>query len=298
MDFYRRRDIGIFPAWACGENQQINLLGGEMKRIILSIFAFIVICSINILAQSEPEIMSYKEYGTIKHKRPYVLKYKTEKGELLYFGIGHAYRYDDPQIAELERKIAEFRPTLILNESAKEAVEKYGEPGLMSFLAKKHNIPVKSLDPPRMEEIKYILSLRRWTLEQVMLFYGLRRIPENNKKTNPVSPDALIEEMLKASAKMPGSDGLPKTLAELEVSVKKHLPAVTDWRKIDQKVFDPNPDLGLFTNDIADASVNFRGKYMVKTLAAEIEKGERVLAVVGASHVVKQERALKKIFVK
>jgi hypothetical protein len=97
---------------------------------------------------------------------------------------------------------------------------------------------------------------------------------------------------------MPGSDGLPKTLAELEVSVKKHLPAVTDWRKIDQKVFDPNPDLGLFTNDIADASVNFRGKYMVITLAAEIEKGERVLAVVGASHVVKQERALKKIFVK
>jgi hypothetical protein len=214
-----------------------------MKRIILSIFAFTVICSINILAQSEPEIMSYKEYGTIKHKRPYVLKYKTEKGELLYFGIGHAYRYDDPQIAELERKFAEFRPMLILNESgtppvaesAKEAVEKYGEPGLMSFLAKKHNIPIKSLDPPRMEEIKYILSLKRWTLEQVMLFYGLRRIPENNKKTNPVSPDALIEEMLKASVKMPGSEDLPKTLTEFEASVKKHLPTVTDWRKIDQK---------------------------------------------------------------
>jgi pheromone shutdown protein TraB len=37
---------------------------------------------------------------------------------------------------------------------------------------------------------------------------------------------------------------------------------------------------------------------MVKTLAAEVEKGERVFAVVGASHVVKQERALKKLFVK
>ena len=143
-----------------------------MKGTILSVFAFILICSSNVFAQSEPEIMSYKEYGTIRHKRPYVLKYKTEKGEMLYFGIGHAYRYNDPQIAELERKIAEFRPTLILNESgtppvaesAKEAVEKYGEPGLMSFLAKKHNIAIKSLDPPRMEEIKYILSLKRWTL--------------------------------------------------------------------------------------------------------------------------------------
>jgi hypothetical protein len=275
-----------------------------MQRIIFSIFAFIVICSATVFAQSEPEIMSYKEYGTIKHNRPYVLKFKREKGELLYFGIGHAYRYDDPQIAELERQFTKFRPTLILNESgtppaaesAKEAVEKYGEPGLMSFLAKKYNIPIKSLDAPRMDEIKYILSTKRWTLEQVMLFYGLRRIPENNRKINPASPDALIEEMLKASSKMPGSENLPKTLAEFEASVKKHLPTVADWRKIDQRVFDPNPDLGLFTNDLADASVNFRGKFMVQLLAAEVERGERVFAVIGASHVVKQERALKKIF--
>jgi pheromone shutdown protein TraB len=35
---------------------------------------------------------------------------------------------------------------------------------------------------------------------------------------------------------------------------------------------------------------------MVKTLAAEVEKGERVFAVVGASHVVKQEKALQNIF--
>jgi hypothetical protein len=55
----------------------------KMRRITLSIFAFII-CSASIFAQSEPEIMSYKEYGTIKHKRPYVLKFKQGKGELLY----------------------------------------------------------------------------------------------------------------------------------------------------------------------------------------------------------------------
>jgi hypothetical protein len=275
----------------------------KMKKAILSISAVLMICSSAVFAQSEPEIMSYKEYGAIKHKRPYVLKFAQKKGALLYFGIGHAYRYDDAQIAELERQFAEFRPTLVLNESgtppvaetAKEAVEKYGEPGLLSFLAKKHNIPIKSLDPPRIEEIKYILSTKRWTIEQVMLFYILRRIPENNKKANPVSPDALVEEALKASAKMPGFETLPKTLSEFEASVKKHFPTVADWRRIDHKIFDPNPDLGNFTNDIADASVNFRGKFAVKMLAAEVEKGERVFAVVGASHVVKQEKALKKL---
>lgn len=274
-----------------------------MKKLFLGVAIVVSVFSISIFAQGEPEIMSYKEYGKIRHERSYILKFKKGKGELLYFGIGHAYRLDDPQIAELEKQFLEFRPTLVLNESgtppaletAKEAIERYGEPGLMSFLAKKHGIPIKSLDAPRMEEIKYIFGTKRWTLEQVMLFYILRRVPENNKKVNPQSPDAMVEEMLKGAAKTPGFEGLPKTVAEFEASVKKHLPSVADWRNIDSKVFDPNPDLGLYTNDIADASVNFRGKYMVKLLAAEVEKGERVFAVVGASHVVKQENALRKL---
>jgi hypothetical protein len=276
-----------------------------MNKFLILIFAamLLLLPPPAIFAQAEPEIMSYKEYGKIRHERPYILKFKKGNGELLYFGIGHAYRADDPQIAELEKRFLEFRPTLMLNESgtppaaetAKEAIERYGEPGLMSFLAKKHGIPIKSLDPPRLEEIKYILGTKRWTLEQVMLFYILRRVPENNKKVNPQSPDAMVEEMLKAAAKTPGFEGLPKTLTEFEASVKKHLPSVADWRKIEQKVFDPNPDLGFFTNDIADASVNFRGKFMVGRLAAEVEKGERVFAVVGASHVVKQEKALEKL---
>lgn len=274
-----------------------------MKNFLYLIFAIMFLSSF-IFAQDEPEIMSYKDYGKIRHERPYILNFKTEKGELLYFGIGHAYRADDPQIARLEKEFLEFRPTLILNESgtppaaesAKEAIEKYGEPGLLSFLASKHNIPIRSLDPPRMEEIKFILGTKRWTLEQVFLFYTLRRVPENNKKTNPQSPDIMIEEAMKMAAKTPGFETLPKTLEEFEQSVKKHFPSVADWRKIDSKIFDPNPDLGHFTNDIADASVQFRGRFMVKKLVEETKKGERVFAVVGASHVVKQEKALKKLF--
>lgn len=274
-----------------------------MKNLIPALFFVIITLPAAVSAQSEPEIMSYREYGKIRHERPYVLEFKKDKGELVYFGAGHFYRYDDPQAAKLEKRFLEFKPTVVLNESgtpkaaetAKEAVEKYGEPGLLAFLARKYNVPIKSLDPPRMEEMKYILGTKRWTLEQVFLFYVLRRVPENNKKTNPKKPEELVEEALNASAKMPGFDGLPKTIAEFDAVVKKNLPTVADWRAIDQKIFDPNPDLGMSTNDIADASVNYRGKFMVKTLAAEVEKGERVFAVVGASHVVKQEAALKKL---
>jgi hypothetical protein len=276
-------------------------------------FIFAIIASVAVVAaltspvsaqevNPEPEIMTYKEYGRIRHQRPYLLQLKSGAGELLYFGAGHVYRIDDPQIAELERRFAEFRPTLLLNESQTPpveatrelAVERYGEPGLVSFLAAKHKITIKSLDPPRMQEIAYLLGTKRWTTEQVMLFYVLRRVSENNKKTNPRAAEELVQQALDATAKAPGFEGLPKTVAEFEASVKRVLPSVADWRKVHSTLFDPNPDLGSYTNDVAYASSQYRDRYMVKLLADEVRKGGRVLAVVGASHVVMQESALKK----
>ena len=278
----------------------------------ISKFIFAIIASVAVVALTfpvsaqevipEPEIMTYKEYGRIRHERPYLLQLKSGTGALLYFGAGHFYRIDDPQAAELERRFAEFRPTLLLNESQTPpaeatrelAVERYGEPGLISFLAARHNIKIKSLDPPRMQEITYLLGTKRWTTEQVMLFYVLRRVAENNKKTSPRPAEELVQQALDATAKAPGFEGLPKTVAEFEASVKRLLPSVSDWRKVHSTVFDPNPDLGLYTNDVAYASSQYRDRYMVKLIADEVRKGERVLAVVGASHVVMQESALKK----
>ena len=278
-----------------------------MSLKISAIILTMIFCSTFLFAQdgaAEPELMSYKEYGTIRHERPYILRFNADKGALLYFGIGHVYRKDDPQIARLESEFLAFKPTLLLHESgtpsvaatAEETIEKYGEPGLLMFFAKKHNLPIKSLDPARMDEIKHLMNLKRWSMEQIFLFYVLRRIPQNNQKVAPQSPDAIVQSALDQTAKAPGFESLPKTLSEFDALAKKHFPQVKDWRAIEQRYFDPNPDLGHFTNDIADASVQYRGRFMIRLLEAEVAKGERVFAVVGASHVVKQERALKKHF--
>jgi len=275
-----------------------------IPKFIFAVIVSVVAVSLPVSAQvsQEPEIMTYREYGRIRHERPYLLQLKSGQGELLYFGVGHVYRVDDPQVAEIERRFAEFRPTLVLNESQTPpvettrelAVERYGEPGLVSFLAAKHNVRIKSLDPSRMQEIAHLLGTKRWTTEQVMLFYVLRRVSENNKKTSPRPADKLVQQALDATAKAPGFESLPKTVAEFEASVKRLLPSVADWRKVKSTIFDPNPDLGLYTNDVAYASSQYRDKYMVRLLADEVRQGGRVFAVVGSSHVVMQESALKK----
>lgn len=276
-----------------------------ISKFIFAVIVSVTAASFPVSAQvgQEPEIMTYKEYGRIRHQRPYLLQLTSGQGELLYFGVGHVYRIDDPQVAEIERRFAEFRPTLVLNESQTPpveatrelAVERYGEPGLISFLAAKHKVPIRSLDPPRMQEIAYLLSTKRWTTEQVMLFYVLRRVSENNKKSTPRPADELVQQALDATAKAPGFESLPKTVAEFEASARRLLPSVADWRKVPSTVFDPNPDLGLYTNDVAYASSQYRDRHMVKLLADEVRrKGGRVFAVVGSSHVVMQESALKK----
>lgn len=272
-----------------------------LKFIVITIPFFATILVSHGFAQ-EPEIMTYKEYGRIKHKQPYILNLKFGKGRLLYFGVEHVGNIDDPQIAEIEKRWAKFHPTLILSESGvrpvessrEQAIKRYGEAGLLSFLAAQHKLPIKSIDPPRLEEMAYLLSIKRWSVEQIKLFFILRRVVENSKRPTPQPVDVFVQEGLKAFSTVSGLESSPTTLAEFDESVKRVLPSVTDWRKVQTAVFDPNPALGNYTNDIAYASSQYRDRYMVKFIAEEVRKGERVFAVVGASHVVMQERAIKR----
>ena len=284
-----------------------------MKKLILKLVT-VTICSLTIalsffcldpshrIFAQEPDIMTYEEYRRIKHKQPYILDLESGRGRLLYFGVKHVKNLNDPQIAEIEKRWAKFRPTLILSESGvravessrEKAIERYGEAGLLSFLAAKHNIRIKSIDPPRLDEIAHLLSTKRWTGEQIKLFFILRRVAENAKRPKPQPVDAFVKEGLKALSTVSGLEGAPATLSEFEESVRRVLPSVPDWKQIQTTVFDPNPTLGLYTNDVAYASSQYRDRYMVKLLAEEVKKGERVFAVVGASHVVMQERALRK----
>jgi len=69
-------------------------------------------------------------------------------------------------------------------------------------------------------------------------------------------------------------------------------PQLKDWREVSQGWFDPVASQA-YTNQISRLSGEFRDLHMVKLLIDEVRQGKRVFAVVGGSHVVMQERALK-----
>ena len=68
-----------------------------------------------------------------------------------------------------------------------------------------------------------------------------------------------------------------------------HIPG--DWRQPKITWIEPNENGPL--NRISEASSELRDRHVVSVLLAALGKGEKVFAVVGASHVVMQEPALR-----
>lgn len=247
----------------------------------------------------KPGIMTWEEYGALSHGYPYVVRLSSAEGQLLYFGSRHVYDPADPQVTEIQKLWAEFAPTEALNEGGdppvagtiEDAVRQFGEPGLVRYLAARDDTPVMSLEPSRATEVPMLLP--HYSREQIKLFYILRQVPHYRQATLSVPMEKKIEEDLRWFAAQYDLPGAPRTLAEVQELCGSLLPEVAHWSDVPQSYFDPLSEITHFTNDISRRLSDLRDEHMVDLLAKKMKGGARVFAVVGGSHVVMQEPALR-----
>ena len=227
--------------------------------------------------------MTPKEYRSIDHAVPYIIDISCPPAHLVYVGTHHI---NDPQHVEarlIEHLWSQLDPEIAFNEGGNpptlddrdEAIRKHGEPGLVRFLAARYAVPVRSIDPRRSELLKGLR--RRFTPEQIKTFWLLQQVHEHRR--NPYEPLEVRMERVFRNLN-PLLPGPPHTLAELPIPEMKD-----SW-------FDPM-ETGHWTNDLALAGNDIRDHFMIEQLVAEVQKGKRVFAVVGASHVPVQERLLR-----
>lgn len=243
--------------------------------------------------------MTWPEYAAGSYQWPYLVRIGDGSGELLYYGARHTYSPDDPQIVEIERLWSAFRPDIAFNEggnppiesSARDAVLMAGEAGLVRFLAARDDVPVATLEPSRAEEVAHLGGL--FPREQVKLFLVLRTVAQHVGRKGRETVDAEVERVLGIYNSQPGLMGAPRSLVEVAASFRRLFPAADDFRETPLSWFDPvRPDTVL--NRISRASSDYRDRFMVQLLAAHVAEGQRVFAVVGGSHVVMQEPALRR----
>jgi hypothetical protein len=101
-------------------------------------------------------VMSWDEYRTVRHATPYVLRLER----LVMFGVQHSNDPQHTEMAEIERLWQEFRPEMAFSEgglrppapSRDQAIRRYGEQGLLRWLADRDHVVIQSMEPERAKE--------------------------------------------------------------------------------------------------------------------------------------------------
>jgi hypothetical protein len=257
-----------------------------------------IVTAVSCASHQRGGLMTWEEYGSRSIQWPYPLRFDPRHGSLLYFGARHTYAPQDAQVEQIEKLWACFRPTIAFNEggnppvaaSRDVAVEKYGEAGLVRFLAARDDIPVASLDPDRAEEVAHLR--RRFSAPEVKLFFVLRAVAQFADRHSPDGVDAELERVLAIFNRSPGLGGSPTTVAEVAEAFRERFPDTNGYRATPLSWFDPMRS-ETFLNRVSRSSSEYRDRVIVALLARHVADGQRVFAVVGGTHVVMQQEALE-----
>jgi hypothetical protein len=267
-----------------------------------SLLVISVLGMVGCATSSPPHLMTFAEYRRVNHSVPYVLRMNGAQAALLYFGAEHIVgKPSHPQVQEIMKLWASFRPTLALNEggdppvadSIEEGVAKYGEPGLVRVLAARDGIPCRTFEPRQADEVSFLL--KHYSAEEIKLFYVLRDVAQNLRSLSADAMNRRVEGSLSYMRRsVAGLQGPPASIEEIEQAFRRlSLPRVAGWRLISVDDLDPAaPKPNRLQSLNADLAL-FRDAHILDVLEAEVQRGERVFTVVGASHVVMQESVLQ-----
>ena len=242
--------------------------------------------------------MSWQEYSRLRPEWPYILRFDSSVGALFYFGAAHTFDPADAQFALIEQEWNQFRPDIAFTEGGfppimstrVEAIRSAGEPGLVRFLAARDNVPTTTLDPSRAEQVAELT--RYFSREQIKLFFILRAVNQHVQRAGESGLPAELDRLLGIYAVTPGLSGSPRTIEELDTAYSQSVPHRVGLEEVEASWFDPVASETIF-NEISRASSYYRDLHMVRLLTGHVADGHRVFAVVGGSHVVMQEAALR-----
>jgi hypothetical protein len=266
------------------------------RRVILGIGGMV-----GIVPCRRSRIIGYDEYVGMRHSLPYVLRFERRRGALFFFGSDHVFDAAHPQTEQIERAWAKFRPSMAFNEggdpptesSVRLAVSRYGESGLVRFLAHRDRVPVSSIEPTLVQQVD-LLRQAGYGADEIKLFFVLRQVPQHRERTGVPPTDTELQAVLDAFGSVQGLEGAPNGIDDVVSALKRGDPELEDWRGVPQAWFDPALEQPpSYMNEVSRRLSEYRDEHAVDVLVRSVRDGQRVFAVMGASHVVVQEPALR-----
>ena len=224
---------------------------------------------------------------------PYILEANVEDGgSLLYYGASHSQDPKHPQIADITERWEAFNPTVALYEGRRRGfyygalIEPFAglpEPALVHKLARRDGVMLYSLEPEYKDEVAWLTQ--KYTPEQVALYFFLRVY---TSEAGGTANESLAKDLLAKRTDVEGLRGTLETLDDVDALWAREFPDHGDWRTLQGE---PG-----FLADISTDSRIFRGQHMARILMDLVDRGQRVFAVVGSGHVIRQEWNLREVF--
>ncbi|NIR70884.1 hypothetical protein GWN28_28785 [candidate division KSB1 bacterium] len=230
---------------------------------------------------------------------PYVLEITTDRSELLYYGSWHTTSPDDPQIAEIKQLWDEFDPTIAVTENRlglfvgnlEAGVSYFAEFGALFALARRDDIPIYTLEPPWEVEVAEMKA--GFPTEEVTLFYTLRVfLSERGQGKTREEIDDLARHLLKKRGSRPGLEGSLPNLAALDSVWNERFSGLGPWRDLPPNAIHPGAEPTRL-NALANLANEIRDRHATAVILDLMDQGERIFALAGGSHVVKQEPVLR-----
>lgn len=229
---------------------------------------------------------------------PYVLEIDTNAGSLLYYGSSHTRDPDDPQIRDMLDRWKAFQPTVAVTENRggfhigafRGAVRSLGEFAVAIEQAGHAGIPVWSLEPTWEDEIAEVTSV--YSPPEATLFYTLRVfLSERGSDRSPDSVERLAEDLLQKRGSRPGLEGSLESLEAMDALWRAVFDDPRDWRDLPPEAIWPGTE-DTRLQAIARHVNLVRDRHAARTILELVGRGERVFAIAGGSHVIKQEPVL------
>lgn len=256
------------------------------------------------------DFLSWEQHNTIyqAHDGPYVLTLGDADSSWrgVYIGTFHTSDPDDVQIDLIQSTWDSMAPTVALCEGRmglyigglRTGVGMFGESGAVYALARRDHVPIYSLEPEYADEVAALLA--EYPPEHLAIFFTMRVFWSECRGTSPNTLDALALHLLRKRTNIDGLRETIVTIDELDRVWRRDFPDLPDWRSAASnaapayQIYENNETVGgRILDAIANSDREFRGQHMIRSIIDLLQRGERVFAVVGRSHVIRQEPILR-----
>src|SRR5688572_21460640 len=202
------------------------------------------------LESCESKLLSYSGWKE-SPKTKWSLDLKTRNGgKLTYFGAVHSDKPENAQFKKIKEAWQKTKPTIIFFEGPNrgiattetETIKQFGESGYVRFLANTANVKTQSLEPSPQDEVRYLIESKKFTPEQIKLFFVLRetaRLRDRKNLTGNALKTNISQLLQKANAMFPEFKSVITDTTQLQTAYARYWNSPQSWTQAPAAWFDP-----------------------------------------------------------